>query len=326
MSGAETVYRYQFDKTGNSPANLIVSEPHTITPGMPIIVANEGLFYADTLVVEKSGTQLTESSDYKFVSLDKYATALTGLSAVAAIEMDGSHSGTVNLTYQCVGGPEGHPMSLVRDLLDAIALVSSGSVTWSQVLPTAPAAFPPSLHSHYPSDLSDLDMLASLLRELTEALSGDRVLRNTGNDLSEKYERLLRVLSQQRNSINTITSGIGSGEAINLIQQQLLDFESTPDVINPMLIGITEIIQEWETSEVKTVRAIVSFTSDDGNVHTTDLLLGNDSTNAYMSTYGTLKPNGSLFDITTAIIGGKMQMNVLPKANGELKVKWLSIN
>lgn len=321
-----SLFRFQF-KLEPDTANLVASERHAVTAQQPVIVLQNGGFYTATLLVQTgAGVTLTAGIDYRIVAIDPYVTMKTGYAAAQAIEILTGLPGDFDVTYHAVGGLEGQANQLLVDLKEAIENVSTSAITWAAIAATAPATFPPSLHTHYPSQLNDLDLLAQEFRLLREAMADDRVLKNSGRDLSDRLDRLERLMSEQRNSINAIHYNVSSADTILQIKEELEKYEENPDIINSMLQNIEEVVSEWDSTGVKTARGHVTFIAADGNTHSEDILVAHNGTTAFLVNYARLVTDVDLFTHDVTILGGMLQYKVNPNTDGDIQVKWISIN
>ena len=101
--------RYTFDETGTNPDNLVRNEAHTLAnKKYRAISPYHGIFYTDSLVITDVASEqiLIKGKDYVFAELHQDLTRHTGKEiAGLAIVINQSVSGSVRITYQCVGGP-----------------------------------------------------------------------------------------------------------------------------------------------------------------------------------------------------------------------------
>lgn len=223
MSGLSTVYKYQYDDTGVSPTNLIANESRTFIASDPsVFVPNEGLFYGDSLVITNGGTTLTKGIDYDLEVLDAHFTAATGKAVYAGVKrLSAAMLGTISVTYQCLGGPEGEANSFVLALKEAIDnAVANPTVVWADIQ-GKPSAFTPAMHRHYPSDLEDLDLLAQKFDDFVDAIVSVRFYKDSNHSLHNEILRLTALAGSLRNSINSISAMTGSVSDILALQNRL---------------------------------------------------------------------------------------------------------
>lgn len=324
MASPLSAHKYRYDPTGSDPANKLIDIEKTVVTGDPhIIVLDQGLFYSDTVTVLDGATPMTLGTDYDFVSIDPFVTANTGKSAASAIRIkDNAWVGTVKITCQIVGGAEGQDNQLVQDLIDALGSVGSSGVSWTAIV-GKPAAYPPALHRHDPTDLNDLDLLSQRLDDVTNALINKIPLNESPHHFQEQIDRILRLLAQQANRINDIVANNGGALLLNL-QQRIEEIEQVADYQSTAFNGALELLGSWDTSQVKGVRGIIMYT-DGTDTHMEDVMFVTDTTNILLTRYGKLTTAADMFTIDGLIVGGNMQINITPNIDGDVKVKWLSI-
>lgn len=204
-----TAFKYSFDKEGNSPSNLITAESHIITSSTALpILFTEGLVYVnDSLVITNAGTGDTltvgTDNDFTWVGSDADITALTGIQTACGILLtDTTFTGTLNFTYQCVGGPEGRYSSILDDLIAAIELANENdSISWEDIT-GKPSLFPPEVHTHALSQLTELNTLTEALWSLSQSITNQIPLGTSSQNIFEKLDGLFNVQAQMQNFIN----------------------------------------------------------------------------------------------------------------------------
>lgn len=324
----QTAYKYQFDKTGAATANLIADEEHTVVAGeqeYPIVL-KEGAFYTKSVVITDTATAtaLVLGVDYTFAVLEEFITAETGIEAACAIKLlNLTYTGTMEVTYQACGGPQGQGNSLIQDLIDAIATAKATTgVSWVDIK-AKPAAFPPALHTHAPDDLTGLEGLKQSLDDITSALTAARPLVDSSQNLQEQIDKLLSIAMWQRNAINDIVMTTGTGTQIAELAASIQNLKSVTDKeVSGLAIGAITVLGTFPLAEYNAVRGGVMYLSDTGEIHTEELTVTTNGTDIQQTLYGTSISLSPLFVITTAIVGTDIQVSASSLVAGSLKAKW----
>lgn len=241
MTTLGTAYKYQYDSSGVSSTNLINGESRTfITTDPSVFVPLEGLFYGTSVTILNGGTPLVLGTDYELEALEPHYTHVTGKAVYAGIKrLSASMLGTIEITYQCLGGPEGVSNAFVTSLKEAINnAVSNPTVNWSDIV-GKPSAFVPSSHKHYPSDLEDLDLLAQKFDDFIDAIVSVRFYKDSNHSLHNEILRLTAVVGSLRNSVNSIASITGVSSDITNIIDRLDNINREVDAVGVITTGAT---------------------------------------------------------------------------------------
>ena len=214
---------YEFDSTASSPNNLVINEVHALSNATALtIIAENGLFYTNSLIVANTNNPnvpYVAGVDYSFQGFDPFITAKTGFECASAISFNNSSiSGSITMQYQAVGGLEGSTSGLVVQLQNAIAALGTQTHTWAQVQ-NKPTAYPPLPHPHnLLTDLTGLNALTNVLGRIEYNLSSARLPSLSSNSLEAQINRLLALLTIQRQDINTLSvSRVANGTLVNSI-------------------------------------------------------------------------------------------------------------
>ena len=316
--------KYIYDPTSILAANKIVDEVHTVVPGDPhLLVPREGSFYTNTvaLVEVPGGTILTLGVDYGWVSIDPYIVAETGIEAANGILLTNQlFVGDIKITYQVVGGWEGQSNALHKDLIDALENVGTVGVSWADIV-GKPALFPPAAHVHELSTLTELELLTLRLNELQLALV-DRVPSvESGHDLQQQLDRLLRILAEHRNAINNIIAVTGTGALLSALITKVDNYSLYPsNTVSASVAGVPVEIGRWDASALDSITGVVVF-KDSVNSHTASFTIASDGFNSTTGQYGDIMTNGAIFTLDTSIVGGDIILTCTPSLIGEIKTK-----
>ena len=144
------VYRYEFDKSGQNPNNLVSNESHTTTQRIrKVIVPHYGHFYTNSVVITDVKTgQVLPASAYFFDDISETIAMLTGLpAAMVIIIKDQTTSNQFSVTYQAVGGEFSHAdIPLLAKKLEE-AHLDTRPVDWNNIA-NKPSSFNPAEHLH----------------------------------------------------------------------------------------------------------------------------------------------------------------------------------
>lgn len=205
-----TMHIHTYDPTGHAVTNLVVEEEHDLTNATAmIVVAEGGLFYTDSIIIRVVDTNaiLTLGADYGFEGFDAEITALTGIECACAVYFkDETLNGLVALTYQAVGGMEGEAGAFIAQLRDKISLINIRAIIWADII-NKPETYPPEPHPHnILTDMSGLNTLSTIMRSIYTALIDSRLPEVSGFNLSDRLDKMLALLTNQRNDLNSILS------------------------------------------------------------------------------------------------------------------------
>ena len=142
--------RYEFDKSGRNPNNLVSNEQHTTTQRIrKIIVPHYGHFYNDSVILtDLTSGQEVPRTDYFFEDPSEVIALKTGLAASMVIVVTNSQLGNrFAVTYQAVGGEyTGANVNLLKQKLDALSH-DNRPVEWENIR-NKPTTFNPADHRH----------------------------------------------------------------------------------------------------------------------------------------------------------------------------------
>jgi hypothetical protein len=186
--------RYQFDRYGNNPDNLIVDEEQTAVGNNGVIVPTYAPYYAGSLIVETATAVLVRGVDYYVGELSPHVTSITNLEASNTIILINPQTDPYTVTYQCVGGE-------YQNVSAAIAShsghVYTGPIDWNQVV-NEPDLFPPSAHPHVIDDVIGWGYLVESMERIRQAIIVSNV---------PAYEYLVDWVTRAIEDIPTATCG-----------------------------------------------------------------------------------------------------------------------
>jgi len=321
-----TLFKYQYDKTGTSASNLIANEVHTFTtPRLVPIPLKEGAFYTESIVVQDltTGLILTKGVDYTFQSLEPYLTAAAGKEVAGAIQLTSTtFIGSINITYQCVGGPEGYANSLILDLIEAINSASDNpSIPWANII-GKPQRFPPELHSHPLSIFTGLEALTQALDDVTNALVNSKPMLGTNQNILEQIDGILRVQAQMQNAINRISLNIGSTTLLNQLQERIKNHPAIPDSTHTVTSNTWTTVASWDESVGNSAHGTILSVDTNGATHTTFYLTWVAGGDIAVATQGMIGTDTTEFQVQAIRDGSDIALQVYTPADATVKTKW----
>ena len=250
-------YLYEYDPSGQSPANIKRDERHTLTPlnddNYHVIVPEQAPFYRDgfILVHEETNRVLVLGTDYIFTHRYSRFEEMIGSDPYGSVTiLDKELSGPVVIeSYQVVGGPhviEG------RELLAALGTLLSFPDTRSmEDVIGLPDTFPPSAHVVSGEDLTNLTHVINELQNIRAAITGEYQANHlhTVEDIIGLQDRLNQVASNVGNHKHAPVKGMNVlnhvGEVGILIPQFQID---TDVLIKVTVLSTTEEPTHYEFS------------------------------------------------------------------------------
>jgi hypothetical protein len=194
----------KYDRTGIASTNFVPNESHPVnlTPGF-IIATEQGFFYTQSLKVVSmpTNTMLIRGKDYILIGFSATVTETTGLEVHAGIQLiNETLSGTVELTYQAVGGLIGASNSLIYDLVEQLKHKPT-ELEYSQIT-NLPDMFPPADHLHDIMDLDGVTAIVHYARDIVEALSGRRAPIQSGLNALTMINNQNKVIAELLKRLN----------------------------------------------------------------------------------------------------------------------------
>lgn len=210
---ATPIFRYPLDKTGLNPDNLVVREPHQLSPkdrptDVRVFCPLYGPFYADsnlTILDAANGRELKKDIDYKVTDLlqDPTLSFAKEIGQFIVI-INGTVSNEIEVSYQVLGGNYQNDATAVQHAFETF-LNDTRPVDWSNVT-GRPSTFPPSLHLHLLSDIINFGPLVVAIDSLRDA----KLLNNT-----PMFEALIDWINAKvidwKDIVNKPTTSVGMG-------------------------------------------------------------------------------------------------------------------
>ncbi len=232
------VWNYDKDLSGTNPNNLVSGEVHNI-PAVNgrAFATDNGPFYSDSVVVKvkDTGVTLTRGVDYKCLYLYADATAASGKSVTAVIQIvNASVIGDVLVDYQVVGGEFSSNAYALEEAIAALE-IDNRAITWINVL-NKPAVFPPEPHLHAATDLYGFEYLVDAINDMIQAiLLGD----TTSHD--QIYLRMATIKKQLQDDYNA---------KIATFNARVTQVENDMDAMNTRLSGQMSALSSVVTNHI----------------------------------------------------------------------------
>lgn len=325
-----STYKYLFDRYGNSSDNKLIEAEYEFKSGdLKTFILQESLFYTDTLEIKDKTTNadLAIETDYELINFDSSVTVLTGLEAAAGITLkDDSYVGTLLITVQLVGGPEGLRSDAMLQLANALKAASdSPTIDWNTQIKNIPTHFPATLDTVKPENLDDLDLLTQEFTRVANALDQRRPMHDSYNQISEQQHRLIQLMAWLRRDMNSVIAVAGSGAVLADMQEQLKSIETLVSKTTDGFTGIPLTVDSWDIGDVTKISGLISYKTTSG-VHSTRVEITHDGTDTVWAKADEQNTaDNDLFTLTMSESAGKIHLNLTSVENGELKVKWLAV-
>lgn len=169
---AYNLMKFELDKIGNNPDNLVVGEPHNLSSRPTRSIApDHGAFYANSLVL-RSGSRVWNQRgiDYQIVELHQEATLLFGKEiASVVLVLNSEIPSEVTIDYQALGGLYANNDKTIADLYQTV-INDNRPVEWRNVF-DKPTEFNPSIHRHLLDDIYGFEPVVDYLERIKRAIT-----------------------------------------------------------------------------------------------------------------------------------------------------------
>jgi hypothetical protein len=168
--------KYEIDKTGLNPNNLVLNEDHVLpASGKRFLVTDNGPFYTHSVVLTDmaTGQVLAPRTQYTAIQLEEEATLESGKEVCSILIIDDDTvSANVMVTYQCYGGWMSYSVRAILEMIQNLDL-DNRVIDWGMIV-GAPDRYPPAPHAHPLSDIYGWSKLFPALNAIRDAiLRGD---------------------------------------------------------------------------------------------------------------------------------------------------------
>lgn len=256
-----TQWEYEFDPYGDNPNNLIVDEPHTITPAngknFSFFIPRKGPFHRRSVVLKDavSGALLNVGTDYYFGW--RYDDIIVSGSVQpvygAIVFNDPTKTYNVKMTYQNLGGPTMIDDTEIAQLL-ANTLRDPRRALWTDVV-DVPTELPPIPHRQSTADLVGFDLQIEVLYKIADAISEGNV---------KAMQALMEHVADHHNPHRITLADLGIDELGNLIPATKDEAEGGVDNTHYMTALRTD-----QYAQAKIVPVINAHVGDKSNPHGT---------------------------------------------------------
>lgn len=205
--------RFDLDKTGLNPNNLVSGEIHSLKLGKIRAVAPKyGAFYTDSVVVidQASGAILTKGLQYKFADTAEVSALYNKEICWLILIMDQNVSSTVVINYQVLGGGYVNNSTAIAELYQAY-INDDRPVDYANIM-NLPSQWPSTRHPHVLNDVYGFGPLVAALERIRMAV----VLSHT-----PELDNLVRWVDSRMKSFDYATpddlmSGIPNNKVVDL--------------------------------------------------------------------------------------------------------------
>ena len=163
---------YPLDRTASSPTNYIVGEVHDVpVADTKIIVPTYSPFFTNNLRIYDhiSNVELVKDVDFKLGELHADATLHLGHEVYQLIILtNDSINAQIRINYQTVGGQYSYPVPAIKQLYEQV-ISRNDPVDWNRVV-NKPTQYPPSLHTHWLSDIYGFQAVVDALERVRNAI------------------------------------------------------------------------------------------------------------------------------------------------------------
>lgn len=275
------IKKYPLDIRGVLETNLISGESYEINAiALPIVIAREGDYFGDTLKIKDGGTgkNLIRDVDFAPVCFDIDASeAVGGRACYAAFQFLRPElaPSKIIVEYRLVGGEY---VNRVAPLIDAAinVMADKRQAEWKNIL-NKPTEYPPKLHNHYLSEITDFGALIQAIRDNTQAILS----------LMSSVEIRLTALVYNLDKSNR-SEHISMLALINNLNDQVGDLNTT---VADIKYKIEHPVQTFDMFALKS-------TNINGHTLDNDVLLRPEDVDAVSASRGGIFFNGFVDDLT----------------------------
>lgn len=181
-------WRYEEDRTGRNPDNLVSGENHELSNrSVRAVGPTYGAFYEESMIVEDAATgiALQKGLDWEPIEFAAMPSLIAGKQVFTVIIVYNRAVTQVNLTYQCFGGQFSNSMEAVVRMIEALDL-GSRPVHWPDII-GKPDRYPPAPHFHDVGDVYGFEYITQAVYSVRDAIllgdtaSHDEILRYIDN-------------------------------------------------------------------------------------------------------------------------------------------------
>lgn len=164
-------WRYEEDRTGRNPDNLVAGEEHELSNRkIRAVGTTYGAFYGDTVVVEDAATgqALIRGQDYEPIEMATMPSLIAGQEVFTVILIYKTDLTKVRVTYQCFGGQYSNSMDAVVRMIEALDL-GERPVSWPDII-GKPDRYPPAPHFHDIGDVYGFEYIVEAVYAVRNAI------------------------------------------------------------------------------------------------------------------------------------------------------------
>lgn len=180
-------YRYELDKTGVNPNNLVQNEPVTLGgTAVRVLIPTYGAFYAESFSITDTATGLALNNTQFYFSQPAHMPSMMYGKSIyyCAVITDPNVSANVSISYQALGGEGSYSNSALAEQIQR-TIDAYRSVNWNDIL-NIPARFAPGSHLHAAGDIYGFEYITEAIYAVRDAIANE----DTARAISI-YDRLL---------------------------------------------------------------------------------------------------------------------------------------
>lgn len=277
--------RYEFDKSGTNPNNLVSGESHVLSDRLKrVFMPKHAHFYCQSVVIrDKKTGSIVPKTSYSFDDESETIAMLTGKAAASIIIIhDSTVSKNITIDYQVVGGQ--YSSVDVKALVNRLNNIDLDNrpVSWNNIF-NKPKAYNPTEHLHPLWQTFGYENLVYVVERLVQAtLTGDEashtVIWNEINQLKTQMGQgidtsdLINQINQRLGSLDTYTRGeIDAKDQsireacindVNVLGGRLTNTETNVQNINNSINGISGEINQLKATDTDINESITRLRTD----------------------------------------------------------------
>jgi hypothetical protein len=322
----EAPFGYYFDPEASLPANYATIEIETKTlKGLPWI-SPLGLFYGKDLKVMPKGTNIAYvlGKDFNLYSESPQVRKLTSHQAVVGLDfLREDLPETLLVKMRLVGGVEGFPFGMIRDLTRALDKANvKQKLDFKRDLVNVPEYFPIPEHKHLLQDMKDGSHFSEAMTSFVEAFVNSRPLKGSGHDYQDQIDRLAGLIGQvyQRTSLPSVS--LASSE-----KEKEDEVDLTKPVIMDLPGKLKMKISKWNALEVNSIEGNITVVME-GSVETKSFLIANHAGHKpTLRIFATANTSGDVSEVKLTVerVGTELVLSATATSAGTAKTKYHSV-
>lgn len=253
--------RFEYDKTGVNPDNLVIGEIHTLSTNQIRACAPiYGAFFTESLQVYDHTTDrlLQYGTQYKVVEMLQDATMRIGKEiCLLILIIDRNVGNQVRINYQALGGMYQNDASAIVSMYETIAK-DNRSVDWINVL-NKPLEYPPALHLHLLEDIYGFQPLVDAIERVRTAIILSDVPAFEG--LADWVKLQLDGLSGTVNILSNALNALNTALQAEILQRSQKDIDLQNEIDNTISVKLAELERQMNNELAPIVSGLTAIDS-----------------------------------------------------------------